>query len=188
VGEIDSWLERLSWIALVALPFLFVIGGYVALTRLRDLEQNVEDALQEAQTSTLLDVLRLIDRHGMSDAQLTVLIDIREREQRGESWWESDDRLHRSAERVCATYDCLGGVINFDASDRVGPFFLETWGEDVIRIHDILERYLGIRRKSGDAVYNEFTWLAQEAKLIHRSPPREDSEHPIRTVIRHLRS
>lgn len=188
MGGIDEWLERLSWVALILLPFLLALGGYVVLSRLRAIQQEVEDTLQEAQTSRLIEVLHLIEESGIRDARSTVLIDIRGRDQQGEKWWEGDDRLHRAAEQVCASYDYVGGIINFDASGRVGQFFLETWGEDVIRIHDILEQYLGFRRKSGAAAYNEFTWLAQEAKLIHRTPAPAEPEHPIRTVIRHLQS
>ena len=184
---IDDWLQRLSWIALILLPFLLVLGGYVALRRLRPVEQDFGDAVQEAQTSRLLEILRLVEEQGVRDARATVLIDVRGQEQRGENWWENDG-LHRAAEHVCSSYDYIGGVINFDASGRVGQFFLETWGEDIIRVHDILDRYLDFCRKSGAAAYNEFTWLAQEAKLIHRSPPPAEPEHPIRTVIRHLQS
>jgi hypothetical protein len=188
MGGIDDWLQRLSWIALISLPFLVVLGGYVALRRFRPFEQDLGDALQEAQTSRLVEILRLIEDQGIREARATVLIDVRRQEQRGENWWDGDDRLHRAAEHLCSSYDYVGGVINFDASGRVGQFFLETWGEDIIRVHDVLARYLDFCRKSGAAAYDEFSWLAQEAKLIHRSPPPAEPEHPIRTVIRHLQS
>lgn len=189
MGGIDEWLERLSWLALISLPLLLALGGYVALRRLRPFEQDFGNALQEAETSRLLEILRLIEGPGIREARVMVVIEVPGLEQRGENWWEGNGPLHRSAEQICSSYDYIGGVINFDASDRVGQFFLETWGEDIIRIHDILGRYLDFRRKSGAVAYNEFTWLAQEAKLIHRSPPPPaEPEHPIRTVIRHLQS
>jgi hypothetical protein len=189
MGGIDEWLERLAWLALISLPFLLALGGYVALRRLRPFEQDFGNALQEAQTSRLMEILRLIEGPGIREARTMVLIEVPGPEQRGENWWEGNSLLHRSAEEVCSSYDYIGGVINFDVSDRVGQFFLETWGEDIIRVHDILGRYLDFRRKSGTGAYNEFTWLAQEAKLIHRSPPPPaEPEHPIRTVIRHLQS
>jgi hypothetical protein len=188
MGGIDEWLERLSWVALILLPILLAVGGYILLSRLRTVGQDIGDAVQEAHSSRLLEGLHLIDGPGLRDARSAVLNEIRGREQNGDKWWESDDHLRRSAEQLCAAYDYLGGVVNFDESDRVGQFILETWGEDVIRIHDILERFIGVGRKSDAPGYNEFTWLAQEAKLIHQSPEHTEAEHPIRTVIRHLQS
>ncbi len=184
---IDEWLERLSWIALISLPFMFILGGYVVLRRLRPFEQDIEDVLHATATSRLLELVVLMQEHSNRDARATVLIDIAGREQNKENWWEDDARLHRAAETLCASYDYIAGVINFE-SGRIGQFFLETWGEDVIRVHDVLRRYLDFRRNSGAASYNEFTWLAQEAKLIHDTPPAPESQHPIRTVLRHLRS
>ena len=128
MGGIDEWLERLSWIALILLPILVAVGGFVVLSRLAAVGQQVEDALEEAQTSKLLDILRYVEQHGTSDARLTVLIDIREREQRGENWWESDDRLYRAAERLCATYDHLGGLINFRLARPGRSIFLRNVG------------------------------------------------------------
>ena len=185
---IDEWLQRLSWLALIALPILLCAGGYAALLRLRLFEQHVEDALEGTRTSRLLEILQLVGQPGIREARATVLIDVPEPEQRGEKWWEENSSLHRAAEQVCLSYDHIGGLINFDTSKRAGEFFLETWGEDIIRVHDILKRYLEFRRKSATGAYQEFSWLAQEAELIHRNAPPVEPEHPVRTIIRHLKN
>jgi hypothetical protein len=188
MGGIDEWLQRLSWLALIALPILLGAGGFAVLRRLRLFEQHSADALEESETSRLLEILRLIERPGIREAHAMILIDVPAPEQKGENWWEGNSALHRAAEQVCLSYDYIGGVINFDASKRAGEFFLETWGEDIIRTHDLLERYLTFRRNSGTGAYKEFSWLAQEAKLLHRDPPPAEPEHPVRTIIRHLKN
>jgi hypothetical protein len=187
MGGIDEWLQRLSWLALIALPFLLGAGGYAALQRLRLLEQHFAGALDEAETSGLLEILRLVEGPGIREARAMILIDVPGPEQRGENWWEENSSLHRAAEQVCLSYDYIGGVIIFAAPKRAGEFFLATWGEDIIRVHDSLERYLAFRRKSATGAYKEFSWLAQEAKLIHRDLRPAEPEHPVRTIIRHLK-
>src|SRR5262249_17999395 len=162
----------------IAFPILLGAGGYAVLRRLQRLERHFQRALEETETSRLLEILRLINLPGVRDAHAMIRIDVPGPEQNGENWWEGSSSLQRAAEQVCLSYDHIGGVINFDASKRAGEFFLETWGEDVIGAHDILERYLEFRRKSGMGVYKEFSWLAQEAKLIHRAPPPNEAEHP----------
>jgi hypothetical protein len=182
---IDEWLQRLSWLALIALPVVLGVGGWMVLRRLQRLELNLGDALGE---SRLQQIVGLIAKPGIRDAHTLILTKLPEPERKGEKWWEENSTLNVAAEQICSTYDYIGGVINFDTSQRLGQFFLETWGEDVIRVHDILERYLKFRRESGTGAYNEFSWLAQEAKLIHRDPQPADPEHPVRTVIRILKS
>jgi hypothetical protein len=188
MGGIDEWLQRLAWLALISLPFILAAGGYLALRRVRYFEEHLEDALHETRTSRLLEILRLIEQPGIREAHAIILIDAAGPEQAGENWWETSSSLHRAAEQVCLSYDYIGGVINFDASTRVGEYFLETWGEDILRVHDILRRYIEFRQKSGAGDYKEFSWLAQEAKIIHRDPPHAEPEHPVRTIIRHLKS
>jgi hypothetical protein len=188
MGGIDEWLQRLSWIALIALPILLGVGGYTLLRRMQTFEQHFGDALAETDTSRLLDILRLIEQPGIREARASILIDVPAPEQRGENWWEANSSLHHAAEQVCLAYDYLGGFINFGASSRSGQFFLETWGEDIIRVHDTLERYLAFRRQADQGAYKEFSWLAEEAKLIHRDPPPADVEHPVRTIIRHFKT
>ena len=51
MNEIDHWLERLFWIAMVSIPFLAIWAGRIALQQLQTALQQVDAALQEAQTT-----------------------------------------------------------------------------------------------------------------------------------------
>jgi hypothetical protein len=51
MSEIDLWLERLYWIAVISLPFLAIWAGRIALRQVQTASQQVDAALQEAQTS-----------------------------------------------------------------------------------------------------------------------------------------
>jgi len=49
MNEIDLWLERLYWIAMISVPFLAIWAGRVALRQFQTASQQVDAALQEAQ-------------------------------------------------------------------------------------------------------------------------------------------
>ena len=49
MNEIDLWLERLYWIAMISVPFLAIWAGRVALRQVQTASQQVDAALQEAQ-------------------------------------------------------------------------------------------------------------------------------------------
>lgn len=174
MSGIDPWLERLAWIALISLPFLAIWGGRLAWQGLQAALQQSDAAFEETQTARLFKILNHIAEQDVRDARHVVMTKIRLQEEEGKNWWESDDNLHSAAAKLCASYDDVAGVINFDESDRVGQYFLETWGEDLIRAHTILQRFLDFRQKSGGDTYKEFTWLFDEAKLIQQSsrPPK----------------
>jgi hypothetical protein len=40
------------------------------------------------------------------------MTEIRRQEEEGKNWWESDERLQRAAEQLCASYDHLGASSN----------------------------------------------------------------------------
>ncbi len=167
--EIDHWLERLYWLALIALPFLLVWGGRVALRHVQTASQQVDTALQEAQSTKLLKILGQVEEQRVQDALNIVMTDIGREEEAGKSWWEGNDRLRNAATQVCVSYDHLGGVIQFDGPDRVGQYVLERWGEGIIRAHDILQRFLDVERKASRNSYANFAWLSEEAKLVRRN-------------------
>src|SRR5262249_50304711 len=85
-----------------------------------------------AQTTKLLKLLKHVEEQRVQDARHLVMTEIRRQEEEGKNWWESDERLQRAAEQLCASYDHLGGIIKFDGPDRVGLYFLERWGEGII--------------------------------------------------------
>jgi hypothetical protein len=163
MNEIDLWLERLYWIAMTSVPFLAIWAGRIALRQVQTASQQVDAALQEAQTSKLLKILQHVEEQRVQDARHLVMTEIRRQEEQGKNWWERDERFQRAAEQLCASYDHLGGVIRFDGPDRVGQYFLERWGEGIIRAHTVLGRFLAFRRKSTPNSYEDFTWLCEQA-------------------------
>ncbi len=169
MNEIDHWLERLFWIAMVSIPFLAIWAGRIALQQLQTALQQVDAALQEAQTTKLFKILQHVEEQRVRDARRLVMTEIRRQEEEGKNWWESDERLQSAAEQLCASYDHLGGIIKFDGPDRVGQYFLERWGEGIIRAHTVLERFLAFRRKSARNSYEDFTWLFEQATSIDRN-------------------
>jgi hypothetical protein len=169
MNEIDLWLERLYWIAMISVPFLAIWAGRIALRQVQTASQQVDAALQEAQTTKLLKILQHVEEQRIQDARHLVLTEIRRQEEEGKNWWESDERLQRAAEQLCASYDHLGGIIKFDGPDRVGQYFLERWGEGIIRAHTVLERFLAFKRKSARNSYENFTWLFEEAASIDKN-------------------
>src|SRR5215468_5835755 len=131
MSEIDVWLERLFWIAMISIPFLAIWAGRIALRQVQTASQQVDAALQEAQTTKLFKILRHVEEQRVRDARHIVMSEIHRQEEEGKNWWEGDERLQRAAEQLCASYDHLGGIIKFDGPDRVGQYFLERWGEGV---------------------------------------------------------
>ena len=169
MNEIDHWLERLFWIAMISIPFLAIWVGRIALRQVQTALQQVDAALQEAQTTKLFKILQHVEEQRVRDARHIVMSEIHRQEEEGKNWWESDERLQRAAIQLCAAYDYLGGIIRFDGPDRVGQYFLERWGEGIIRAHTILERFLVFRRKSARNSYEDFTWLFEQATSIDKN-------------------
>jgi hypothetical protein len=175
MSEIDHWLERLFWLAMISLPFLAIWAGRIALRQVQTALQQFDAVLHETETAKLIKILQQVAEQGVQDARHIVLTEIHRQEEEGKNWWESDDRLHRAAVHLCASYDQIGGVIKFDGPDRVGQYFMERWGESIIQAHSILERFLAFQRKSASDRYEDFTWLCEEAAVFHRKTSRRGS-------------
>src|SRR5262249_13201254 len=102
MNEIDHWLERLYWIAMISVPFLAIWAGRSALRQVQTALQQVDAALQEAQTTKLFKILQHVEEQRVRDARHLVMTEIRRQEEEGKNWWESDERLQRAAEQLCA--------------------------------------------------------------------------------------
>lgn len=164
---LDQWLERLYWVAQITLPLLLIWAGRIVLRQARNTSQQIDAGLQEAQTTKLLKFLDRVEEPKIQEARRIVMMEIRRQEEAGHNWWEGDERLRDAAAQLCRSYDYLGAIIRFDGPDRVGQYFLERWGEGVIRAHQVLERFLVFRRTSARHTYEDFTWLFQEASAMH---------------------
>lgn len=178
MGEIDYWLEHLYWLAQIALPVLLIWAGRLAwphvqavTQRLDMMTQQIDLALQEAQSTKLSRILNYLEEQRIQDARNVVMTEIRREEEAGKNWWEGDDRMQRAAAQLCGTYDHVGALVKFDGPDHVGQYFLQCWGERISRAHDILARFLTVLRSSAGPAfsghrYEDFTWLANEARQI----------------------
>ena len=69
MNEIDLWLERLYWIAMISVPFLAIWAGRIALRQVQTASQQVDAALQEAQTTKLLKILQHVEEQRVRDAR-----------------------------------------------------------------------------------------------------------------------
>src|SRR5262249_29601029 len=123
MNEIDHWLERLYWVAMISVPFLAIWAGRVGWRQVQTALQQVDAALQEAQTTKLFKILQHVEEQRVRDARHIVMTEIHRQEEEGKNWWEGDERLQSAAEQLCASYDHLGGIIKFDGPDRVGQYF-----------------------------------------------------------------
>ena len=88
MNEIDLWLERLYWIAMISVPFLAIWAGRIALRQVQTATQQIDAALQEAQTTKLLKMLQHVEEQGVLDARHLVMTEIRRQEEEGKNWWE----------------------------------------------------------------------------------------------------
>jgi hypothetical protein len=87
-----------------------------------------------------------VEEQSFSDARRIVMTEIHPHEQEGKNWWKTDERLERRRYKYVFRTISGIGIVKFDGPDRVGQYFLENWGEGVIRAHNILERFLVSRR------------------------------------------
>jgi hypothetical protein len=83
MNEIDLWLERLYWIAMISVPFLAIWAGRIALRQVQTASQQIDAALQEAQTTKLLKILQHVEEQRVQDARHLVMTEIRRQEEEG---------------------------------------------------------------------------------------------------------
>jgi hypothetical protein len=140
---VDIWLQRAYWGSQMLLPLIAVAAGWIAL--------------KEAWAHRTFELLRLVEDPRVRDARAIVMKEIKPL--RGQQWW-ADGRLHDAAATVCSAYDHLGGLMLFhDWRGRVERFFLDRWGETVVRAYPILKPFIDLRRETAPGSYENFRWL-----------------------------
>ena len=148
-SSIDLWLQRFYWVSQILLPFIAVVAGWIAL--------------KQAWTFRLFELLRHIEQPRVRSARAIVMREI-SMIPSDQEWWV-DGRLHDAAATFCSAYDHLGGIIKFHGSNgRVERFFIERWGETVVRSYLVLTRFLEFRRKSAPNSYDNYIWLYKLAR------------------------
>jgi len=126
-------------------------------------------AFRQLQTYKLFEILKFLERPEFRAARRIVLREIYPR--KDVDWWldpQNGDQWEGSGSEVCASYDILARMIEYD---RLGPFrpnygsfFRRYWARSIIQNHDALERFLVHRRKSYPEMYSAFTDIAVSAK------------------------
>jgi hypothetical protein len=154
---LDIILERGYWISQITLMVLALGTAIVAFRQL--------------QTYKLFELLKILESPEFRAARRVVLCEIYERKE--SAWWNDPnegERLSNFASDVCAGYDILGRMIEYDSVGRIpryGRFFRRHWARSIITNHDALKGYLEHRRhpKEGyPGTYSAFTDLAVAAE------------------------
>ena len=145
-------LEEFYWLAQIGLFFLAVIAAAAAWRQLR--------------TTRLFELLRHIERPDVRKARRIVMTEIKG--SNVPDWWDKKPEWEEAAATVCAFYDHLGLVIQFDRHcgqiDRVGKFFVEHWAGSICPLHKELKTYLPYRRRNISNAYEGFDWLYKQAE------------------------
>jgi hypothetical protein len=153
--EIGFWLSQilLSAVALLAACFAFF----------------------QLRTYKLLEIMKYIEDEDFRTFRRTVIMEIGPIGHT--NWWDTMPNaaeLEQAAAAVCARYDILGLMIEFDKIDRwvpggYGKFFTRDWAESIIRTHDALENYIAYRSSTAkfvDKAYPHFTRLRDRARQM----------------------
>lgn len=78
-------------------------------------------------------------------------------------WWQ-DDRLEMAGATCCASYDILGRMLQFGGSQSLVAFFIENWGDSIVRTWLILSPFIEHRRESGGYQSKGYEWLFVRAR------------------------
>src|ERR1700733_15855159 len=129
-GSLDVFLERGYWISQIAL-MMIATGAAIA-------------AFRQLQTYKLFEILKFLESPQFRSARRIVLREIHKR--KDGDWWldpTKGERWEEAASAVCAGYDILAKMIEYDRSlglflPGYGKFFRLHWARSIIRTHDAL--------------------------------------------------
>lgn len=137
-------------------------------------------ALAQSQRAKLFELLKYLEDPKLREARRIVYYKIGVKQgrwwpRRDTEWWENDGvkhELEKAAAAVCASYDILGRIIEFDRVDRllgkfgigVGHFFAKNWANSAVVLYEILKPYVDHRRKENVDAYRGFVILYQRSK------------------------
>jgi hypothetical protein len=164
-------LENAYWISQIGLALVALFAAVAAFAQVR--------------TIRLFELLKYLESSEIRKARRVVFREIYPR--KDQDWWldkENGERWESAASDVCASYDILGRIIQFDRLDRIlprggyGTFFKRHWSRSIVDNYDALEHFLEYRRQRAPNSYSAFTQLAQAARPhagLTSSPPLQ---HP----------
>lgn len=156
-------LQICYYLSQIILAIVAICAAFVAYAQLR--------------SSKLFEMLKYLESSDIRKARRIVLRKIYFL--KDQDWWansEDKERLESAASDVCASYDILGRMIEFDKFDSVlKTFFERHWARSIVDTHDALESFLKRRRERVPDAYSAFTRLA----LAARRHARFNNEVPL---------
>jgi hypothetical protein len=151
----SHWLENLSWASQVVLIFVATFATVAAFVQVR--------------TTKLFELLKYLESPELRRSRRIVFREIYPRKH--EKWWDDvkdGERLEAAASDVCASYDILGKIIEYDKFERLWPsygrFFTHYWARSIVDNHDALESFLRYRRERVPNAYSTFSTVAEAAR------------------------
>jgi hypothetical protein len=154
--DLDIWLQRLYYISQIVLMLIAAIAALAAFS--------------QARAFKLFEILKYIEAPDFRRARRIVIRKLEP--QRHLPWWEGEDAdsWEEAASTVCAAYDVIGRLMEYDGIRGRFPrrglwsFFREHWAASIVRTHDALAGFLEHRRCVAPTAYQGFTWLADAAR------------------------
>jgi hypothetical protein len=151
------WLESASWAAQIGLLLLASFAAYVGYRQLTAYK--------------LLELMKFIEDEEFRTQRRIVIREIWPL--KDTRWWDWDNdrqkKFEAAASGVCARYDILAVLIEFDSfykwHPRHGVFFTHNWRLSIIDTHSALLPYLEYRRSRPNraTAYDAFSRLRDRA-------------------------
>jgi hypothetical protein len=145
LADLDAWLARFYYISQILLLFVALGAVIGAVIQLRNFK--------------LFEILKFIEALEFRRARRIVIREIEPR--KDGRWWEAkdSDRLEEAASTVCACYDVVGRLMEYDGTGGRFPtrglwsFYREHWAASIVRTHDALLPFLELRRTVAPQAY-----------------------------------
>jgi hypothetical protein len=160
---LDTILERGYWISQIILMIVASIAAIAAFLQLR--------------TFKLFELLKFLESQELRKSRRVVIQEMRGRPIN--EWMndvENGKRLEQCASDVCASYDILGRMIEFDGTEWIfpqkgyGSFYQRHWARSIIITHDILGDFLEYRRAVHPEAYQAYSRLAKKCSGYVQKP------------------
>lgn len=151
---VHDYLELAYFVSQIVLASIALIAAFFAFAQLR--------------TFKFFEILRFVEQPHFRRARRFVIRNLGQRI--GERWWvDGDDaeQCEEAATEVCARYDVVARVIEFDRFDRYyGKFFQRHWARSIFLTHHILKDFIEYRRKDYPEQFKAYSRLAEKCDQL----------------------
>lgn len=132
-------------------------------------------AYKQIRSYKLLELLKYLEADDAKKYRRIVLTILSEQPR----WWQDDPQVEAAASEVCAHFDVLAAMIEFDHCDRwlpghgYGNFFRREWGHHIVNSHETLKDYIDdYRTRYHDPTrFRPFERLAERVIRDMEQPP-----------------